>query len=163
MYVCDRDGDLSCIGDFTVYTDARRYAEALSEQWGWPIKDFCAEIPFLEQFCLSLATSLFVGDDNGFGGTWFDRYQYLADCVEKGVSPDGWSPWKPFENRDWAAVIGEIDNHSELLHHSFKELLNLVHTGIIQSATDDMLNLDMNQIDLEYMLELGATLSNQSS
>lgn len=57
------------------------------------------EIPVskLEQMAYGHATAQFISCDNGFEGTWFERYQYLSECVSDNKEPEGWVAWQPFE------------------------------------------------------------------
>jgi hypothetical protein len=160
VYTRMKSGEVSCIGDFSLYGDAKDYAEDIGIQFQWPLRDFCCEMPFLERHCFGLATSMFISGDNGFEGTWFERYQFLAKCVEDEIEPEEWSPWEPFEYWEWQQIVSEIENQADSFLHSFKYLMELTHQGIIQSACDDTLGLDMTLINLERMLEMGNAMSN---
>lgn len=163
VYARMKSGEVHCIGDFSLYADAKDYAEDIGRHYQWPLRDFCCEMSFIERYCLGLATSMFISGDNGFEGTWFERYQFLAKSVEDDIDIEDWSPSEPFEYWEWEKILCEIESQASFLQRSFEHLMELIHQGIVQSAYDDTLGLNMTLLNLERMLEMGNAMSDGTS
>lgn len=43
VYVRNVGGGIECVGDFSRFSDAERYAVELNQQFGWPISNFISE------------------------------------------------------------------------------------------------------------------------
>ncbi|WP_206605713.1 hypothetical protein [Pelagibaculum spongiae] len=110
----------------------------------------------LEQMAYGHATSQFISSDNDFEGTWYERYQFLADCVENSIDPDGWFAWAPFETWEWRDIVTSIDDEASSLVVTMKQALEYAKGGMVVSAINGSLDSDMNQLDMIQLLELGA-------
>lgn len=116
------------------------------------------EIPVskLEQMAYGHATAQFISCDNGFEGTWFERYQYLSECVSDNKEPEGWVAWQPFETWEWSDIVEQIDSEADSFLSTIKQALEYVKNGIVASAIDCSLDSDMNQLDMVHLVELGS-------
>jgi len=110
----------------------------------------------LEQMALGLATSQHISSDNGYEGTWYETYQYLADCVSEGKEPEDWAAYQPFEDYEWDQILEEIRNEASLILTKLEEALEYAKRGIVASAINCTLDSDMTQLDMEHMVELGS-------
>lgn len=110
----------------------------------------------LEQMAYGFATSQMISTFGDTEGTWYDRYLYLCESVGNDEDPDGWVAWQPFEHWEWKDILDQIESEALAILSNFKDLLDLAKKGIVQSAIDCTLDSDMNLIDMESMVELGA-------
>lgn len=116
------------------------------------------QVSTLEQMAYGHATAQFISQDNGFEGTWFERYQYLVDCVSDNKAPEDWVAWQPFENWEWSDIVEQIDNEAATLTKLLESILDLAKKGLVHEA----LNMsaifcdDMNLLDMDGLVELGA-------
>ncbi|MCG8613785.1 MAG: hypothetical protein MI864_25020 [Pseudomonadales bacterium] len=110
----------------------------------------------LEQMALGQATAQFVSCDNNFKGTWYERYQYLAECVSQNKSPDGWIAWQPFETWEWSDIVEQIESEANSFLKTIKQALEYVKKGIVTSVIDCPLDSDINQVDMIQLVEIGS-------
>ncbi|GLQ31470.1 hypothetical protein [Litoribrevibacter albus] len=85
------------------------------------------EIPVskLEQMAYGHATAQFISCDNGFEGTWFERYQYLSECVSDNKEPEGWVAWQPFETWEWSDIVEQIDSEADSFLWQAPDILDI--------------------------------------
>ena len=115
-----------------------------------------APVSKLEKMAFGQATALFVSCDNNFKGTWYERYQFLAECVFENKSPEGWIAWQPFETWDWNDIVEQIDSEANSFLETLKQALEYAKNGIVASAIDCSLDSDMNQMDMIQLVEIGS-------
>ena len=116
------------------------------------------EFSKLEQMAYGYATAQFVSSsDDDFDGSWFERYQHLAECVDENKELDGWVAWEPFETWDWADIVDQIDSEAHSLLATLKQVLKYAKQGIVNAAIAGELDcFDMNLLDLVQMVEQGS-------
>jgi len=110
----------------------------------------------LEQMAFGLATAQFISSDNDFEGTWYETYQFLAECVSEGKEPEEWVAWEPFETWEWSDIVEQINSEAASILTQLKEALAYAKKGIVASAIDCTLDDDMIQLDMNLMVELGS-------
>lgn len=108
----------------------------------------------LEELARGHATARILSDLGG-SENWYSAYQYLTECLENGIEPDGLVVWQPFEHWTWHDVAEQIEADAMSLLSSFKRLLEYAKNGIIEAAIDCTLDSDMNQLDMVYLAESG--------
>ncbi len=110
----------------------------------------------LEKMAYAQATAQFVSCDNNFEGTWYERYQYLTECVSENKNPEGWVAWQPFETWDWNDIVEQIDSEANSFLITLKQVLEYAKNGIVASAIDCSLDSDMNLLDMIQLVEIGS-------
>lgn len=118
----------------------------------------CADIHVnqLEQVAYGHVTSHFISCDNGFEGTWYERYQFLTKCVSEDTEPDGWAVWEPFETWDWSQIVEQIDSDAKSLISTMNLVLEYAKKGIVLSAKDCSLGSDMKQLNMIMLVDRGS-------
>lgn len=110
--------------------------------------------PKLEELAYAQATAQYLSE-LGSADNWFMAYEYLIECVEKGEEPD-LTAWQPFEHWEWKDIADRIDDEAQSILSLLKQVLKLAKEGIVYSAINDTLTMDMNQLCMQNMVELGA-------
>jgi hypothetical protein len=113
----------------------------------------------LKQHALGLAAAQILGftDDFNSHEKWYAGYQLLADNVDNGVEPDHVSIWEPFENLTWEEVLNQINTEADAIHDTLKRTLELAKVGLIDAAIECDLDSDFNNLNIEGMVERGAS------
>jgi len=89
------------------------------------------------------------------GIPFYENYMNVVNAVSDGDDPDNCVIFKPYENMEWCDVIAHIDAEADALLIQFKAVLKDAKNGIVQSAIDDTLDSDMNNLCMELMVDKG--------
>ena len=112
----------------------------------------------LEQMAYGHATAIFISSSGDFEGTWYERYEFLADHTGGGEDDDildGWIPWEPFEALSWRNIVELIYNEADEILALLEDALEHAKRGIVTSVIDGSLG-GVAQLDMERMVEIGA-------
>ncbi|TOC16545.1 hypothetical protein CGJ94_15880, partial [Vibrio parahaemolyticus] len=60
------------------------------------------------------------------------------------------------EHWEWKDIADRIDDEAQSILSLLKQVLKLAKEGIVYSAINDTLTMDMNQLCMQSMVELGA-------
>lgn len=111
----------------------------------------------LEKKAHALAAAQFLSGEPGLD--WYEVYEHLVECVEQGDELDQAQVWAPFEHMSLDTVLSHVETAADAIYASFKEVLEMAKDGIVAAAFEDELDPNMSALDMEDMVEKGATVS----
>lgn len=91
----------------------------------------------------------------------YPAYLTISECVNNDATDDldeKFSILSCYEGfLDWNDLLQIIDEEVEKNRNMLLQVLALAKDGIVQAAENDQLDLDMTQLSMTSMVELGAT------
>ena|SRR5690606_6529215 len=88
----------------------------------------------------------------------FEAYLKFKECVENNREPEHCAVFQPYESWNREGLLEHIESEAEAILAVLESVLDLAKAGIVQTALEDELDPDMNQIDMNRMVEIGFAL-----
>lgn len=112
------------------------------------------DVHALESYALTCVLADFFCEEVSISD-YADICEYAEGNANAGANDLEVSVWEPFEDEPLSRLLEMIDDAYTSKHREFKHVLHLAHIGLIQTAIDDKLSLDMHEVCLETMFEVG--------
>jgi len=108
----------------------------------------------LNEIAYGLAAAQAVGFNDDITD-YYQGYLLIVDAVGAGLNPPAYI-WEPLENWPWDTVLSHIDDEAVSIGQALNGTLELAKAGMVKAAMSGMLDLDLNNLDMRAMVDLGA-------